>query len=365
MIEYDDDVKNAHLIAKRILPEMAECRVSVTPENYHVWFEYAQGSNPELTEEISQLKASETTFTPERNRHLYNKYIGGERDEAFQRHIQKQTQSILKSTLDEILFACDATSDYRGKLEEYTEKLNGAKGLSETRQVIESVLKDTITMNAATHGLQGKLDEATKRAETLQEKLERTAREALRDPLTGLHNRKAFDVKIEELHREYHEKNREFAVMMLDIDHFKEFNDQYGHQIGDEVLKIVGSMLLECLKGRDYPVRYGGEEFIVLLPQTSRKGGNAVAEQIRERIAKKKLRVIKTGESLKSITVSIGVSAIHANDSVDALVHRADRALYLAKNSGRNCVKSEKDLPSDMDSFCPKCSDTDVASNIA
>jgi diguanylate cyclase len=359
MRQTDDDIKNeiktANLIAKRILPEMAEKAVPVIPENYQVWFEYAAGTNPELSDEISHYKASETTFSRETNQHLYNKYFGTGAQEEFQKHIQKQTQHILKSALNEFLIACDATSDYRDKLDEYTHTLSEARGLSEIRLVIERILKDTFSMNAATKGLQDELDDATKRAESLQEKLERTTREALRDPLTGLHNRKAFEMKIDELLQEYQNRSYEFAVLMLDIDHFKAFNDQYGHQIGDDVLKLVGSLLIDTVKGRDYPARYGGEEFIVLLPQTDRQGAAALAEQIREQIAQKKLRVIKTGESLPSITVSIGVSTMHANDSMDSLVHRADEALYLAKHAGRNCVKSEQDLPQQTAPISPEC----------
>jgi diguanylate cyclase len=199
-------------------------------------------------------------------------------------------------------------------------------------------------MSEATRGLQEKLDEATTNAESLKQKLEVTAREALTDPLTGLNNRKAFETKIQELYQSFKDEGNRFAVMMLDIDFFKKFNDDYGHKIGDEVLQLVGSLLIDTLKGRDFPARYGGEEFIVLLPDTEENGGCAVAEQLRKIISGKKLKMVKTGESLRAVTVSIGVSAVNGKDDINGVVQRADKALYLAKDSGRNCVRSEKDL---------------------
>jgi diguanylate cyclase len=131
---------------------------------------------------------------------------------------------------------------------------------------------------------------------------------------------------------------------MLDIDYFKKFNDQYGHQVGDEVLRIVGAHLKKNLKGKDFPARYGGEEFIVLLPDTKLDKAYIVSEQIRDNISKKRLKIKKTGQVLGNITASLGVSEIREEDTAISVVERADSALYLAKNSGRNNVKSEKDF---------------------
>ncbi|NNK85112.1 MAG: GGDEF domain-containing protein, partial [Desulfobacterales bacterium] len=130
------------------------------------------------------------------------------------------------------------------------------------------------------------------------------------------------------------------------IDYFKKFNDQYGHQVGDEVLRIFGEQLKENLKGKDFPARYGGEEFVILLPNTKLDNANVVAEQIRENISNKELKIKETGKKLDSITISVGVSEIRQGDTAISAVERADAALYLAKNSGRNNVKSEIDLES-------------------
>jgi diguanylate cyclase len=131
---------------------------------------------------------------------------------------------------------------------------------------------------------------------------------------------------------------------MVDIDLFKKFNDTYGHTIGDDVLQFVGSLLYDNLKGRDFPARYGGEEFIVLLPSTVLDNACIVAEEIRRRLSDKKLKHARTGESLGKVTASLGVAQIAPGDTINSLLDRADKAVYKAKNSGRNNVKSEKDL---------------------
>ena len=130
----------------------------------------------------------------------------------------------------------------------------------------------------------------------------------------------------------------------MDIDHFKTFNDTYGHQIGDLVLKNVGATLKNRLKGKDIPTRYGGEEFVILLPETMLKNACIVSEQLRIRIAVRPLLDPKTNEGIAKVTISSGVAEIRLGDDAETIVNRADKALYLAKESGRNRTNSEEDL---------------------
>lgn len=344
MQNLDDELETTTQIAKRLLPKMAQWNVPLTPENYHVWFEYFTGSNQGLVAEINEVMGSGKSFTREVNRALYDKYSGKEQTEGLVEQVQKETQRMFNSIIEEILITNNSTSDYSDKLKEYSHKLNDAKQLSEIQHIAEGMMKDTNKMAESTRNLQESLEEARTHAESLRKQLDRTEREALIDPLTGLHNRKAFDRKIKELCSEYKKNGTLFSVLMLDIDFFKSFNDRYGHKTGDEVLQIVGSTLHDNLKGQDFPARYGGEEFIVLLPLTTLDNACTVAEQTRKRISEQRLKFVKTGERLGGITVSVGVSGVNSGDTVDSVVERADRALYSAKNSGRNNVKCETDL---------------------
>jgi diguanylate cyclase len=243
-----------------------------------------------------------------------------------------------------VLNTTDDTAQYSTKLNSYSQKLNTAHDLSEIKNLMKEIIEETGKMESSSRSLQAQLEQATVETEALRNKLKKKERETLIDVLTGLHNRTAFDRKLKDLYDTFKEEGTFFSAMMVDIDFFKKFNDTYGHKIGDEVLQIVGSTLKESVKGKDFAARYGGEEFIVLLPNTILSNASIVGEQIREALSRKSLKLKKTGQKIENITASIGVSELHPDDTIDAVIERADKALYQAKNSGRNNVKTEKDL---------------------
>jgi diguanylate cyclase len=127
-------------------------------------------------------------------------------------------------------------------------------------------------------------------------------------------------------------------MLLIDIDHFKKFNDTHGHQIGDDVLRLIAQGLKESVNGRALAARYGGEEFAVLLPDSDLDGAKVVAEDIRTAISRKVLRKRSTGETLGRVTVSIGAAEYQRLEDLDEFVHRVDRLLYAAKQTGRNVV---------------------------
>jgi diguanylate cyclase len=340
----ESDFQKTKEIIKKVLLSMGEQHIPPTPENYQVWYEYCVGSNAGLVHEINEITKRCQPFTDTVNDALYSKYFGREREERLSAEIQRKTQKILKDILEEVLNTNNETAQYGKKLQGYSRKLNAAREIREMQQIIKDLLEETGKMEQASSSLQKKLEEATDEAQKLRQKLEKKEREALLDVLTGLHNRKAFGRTLQELHDAYKEKGTIFSLIMLDIDFFKKFNDTYGHKIGDEVLHIVGTTLKECIKGKDLAARYGGEEFAVLLPATTLANALTVAEQIRHEFAGKTLKLKKTGEKIGNINCSLGISQIQAHDSTDTVVERADQALYLAKHSGRNNTKTERDL---------------------
>ncbi len=344
MSEQYIDLETTAEIVKKILPKMGEYKVPITPQNYRVWYEYYSGTNRELTHEIDSLIREKRQFTHELNRYLYTKYFGDDYNKEILREVQSKTINVLKNFLEQVLATTSSTSDYGDKLEKYSEQLNRAQDLGEIQGILEEMIRETSNMVESTRDLQSKLREASTQVEMLRKELAKTAEEAKRDALTGLRNRKAFDEELAKLLKSYREKGEIFSLIMVDIDHFKRFNDRFGHKVGDKVLQIVANTLNYTLKGKDFVGRYGGEEFVVLLPRTSLENACVVGEQIRENVSEKRLRVTKTGENLGTITVSVGVSQVNENDTAESVIERADRALYLAKNSGRNNVKSEKDL---------------------
>jgi diguanylate cyclase (GGDEF) domain len=160
---------------------------------------------------------------------------------------------------------------------------------------------------------------------------------AIRDELTGLYNRRHVLELLD------HEKNRSsrgggiFCLAILDIDHFKNVNDTYGHQTGDEVLKAVATTIKTTMRNTGYCARYGGEEFLIVLTQTGIDGAISGAERVRTQI--EKIRFPNIGSDFK-VTVSLGLSEYKMREEIDNVIARADEALYRAKNGGRNCVEA-------------------------
>jgi diguanylate cyclase (GGDEF)-like protein len=161
--------------------------------------------------------------------------------------------------------------------------------------------------------------------------------QSLRDPLTGLFNRRYLEESLTKEIDRAKRKQQFIGIMMMDIDHFKRFNDTYGHEVGDVVLKKVGNYLLKKIRQYDLACRYGGEELVIIMPGASLENSIFRAEEIREGI--KQLKLEHEGVKLAQVTVSIGVSCF-PDDGTNAssLIRVADKALYRAKQQGRDRV---------------------------
>ncbi len=164
---------------------------------------------------------------------------------------------------------------------------------------------------------------------------------ALTDSLTGLHNRRYLDSHLEGVMRRVADNNRPVTLLMIDIDHFKVVNDNHGHAVGDTVLVAVAERILRNVRGFDLAVRYGGEEFVVVMPDTDLAVAAPVADRLRQRMAETPVPVDAEVDNL-TVTLSIGVAQSRdATETSAALLKRADTALYAAKNSGRNSVVTD------------------------
>jgi diguanylate cyclase len=172
--------------------------------------------------------------------------------------------------------------------------------------------------------------------EALRRELNQVKKESMTDALTGVANRKAFNSSLETLSQDVRAEGLSMCVLLVDIDHFKRFNDTYGHLVGDRVLRFVATTIQRCVKGKDAVARFGGEEFAVILPETELAGAEVVAEQIRMAVSDGELRDKHSGARYGRITVSIGVGQCRRNELATELLERVDRALYRAKDKGRN-----------------------------
>jgi diguanylate cyclase (GGDEF)-like protein len=217
---------------------------------------------------------------------------------------------------------------------ESKEQIDEIRQLSESIQSMTGSLlrheRELETLNAS---LEKQVRERTEALSIANLELERLATV---DGLTGLHNRRRFDARLHESYQLMRRTDRGFALMLIDVDHFKQVNDVHGHTAGDEVLRQLGRVLTQCTRITDFVARYGGEEFVVLLPELQdEQEGMIVAEKIREAI------MGSTFPAVGRLTVSVGLSAVNKGDSsANEVLERADKALYQAKAQGRNRVVS-------------------------
>jgi diguanylate cyclase len=335
-------IKEAHGYLRLVVPLMSEYNIPVTPKNYSVWYKYVSGTDSELRKTIDSMLEKGEVFSEETNETLYWHFCA-EKDENQLRDLRDDLQQILMTILREVTELTGQTQKYGSFIAGSVKTLSENPSPGEVRDIVKAIIDETKTLGSFGKTVQAKLAETTDVLEALKKDFEQVKTEALVDFLTGAPNRKAFDQALTECISEATSDKKNLALLLIDIDHFKRFNDEYGHLIGDYVLKFVVKKIKEMVKGRDFLSRFGGEEFAVILPQTPLVGAKTVAENIRSYFAQATLKEIATLRNLGKISVSIGAACYRSGESPETLITRCDRALYSAKNAGRNRVATESD----------------------
>jgi diguanylate cyclase len=311
-----------------------------TPLNYAVSYEYLQGNLAELKRLLDNHMLAGRALDNILLQDLYDKYIATERHKEFQ-GLRNNLQDLLQALLHTISETNSNSIDYQRELESSMEKLDQDQDQDALQAIAADMIAATVAANTQNGKLQAHLATAQSETEQLRAELEAQRREAMIDPLTGLFNRRAMDIHLNEL---WQTESECLSILVMDIDHFKLINDSYGHAIGDIVIRNVAEAMRKCIRGEDIAIRYGGEEFLVLLPNTPLEGAITVAESIRKRI--EALRLVRKTDNfvLAPFTISLGVAERHGDDDRDSLFERADKALYHSKSSGRNRVTHENSL---------------------
>jgi diguanylate cyclase len=209
------------------------------------------------------------------------------------------------------------------------------------REALLPVARDARHASARVLGLDARLGQAIELLHGLARRIERAERFAATDSVTGLPNRRRFDETAGELVAAAAPSGRPLSLLLFDIDRFKEFNDRFGHDVGDHVLRLVAKAIAAYPGGERLAARYGGEEFALLLPGLVLADAVRVAETIREALAARRLTMRGNGKQLGPVTISVGAAQWKPGERADGLVRRADIALYRAKQAGRNRVVAD------------------------
>ena len=322
------------------LPLMTKYNVPVTPQNYAVWYEYVSGGNGALKARLDQLMREQHTLRPDQLEMLYRDHVA-----TYEFKVADQAREVLRGLLSGASDTFSNASEEFTHFDEVLADIQGRLAENSTQEEISNALDELSaeTKHVQAHGakLVERLAQSQLEVEELRAELEQARKQATTDALTELANRGVFDERLGELTDEVEQTGGAFGLLMVDIDKFKMINDTHGHLVGDKVIRFIAKTIREMVKGKDLAARYGGEEFAVLLPDASTQGCVAVAESIRTAVEKARLVKSGTREALGVITVSCGAAAFRAGDTPASLVARADAALYLSKQNGRNRVTGE------------------------
>jgi diguanylate cyclase len=338
-----DEHERTMAFAEVALGQIKSLRQTAIPRNYEIWYVYATGYNTPLNKIINETLARNGKLTEADLEQIYETYLSHIKTTDRIDKVGARVIGEIDDVMNLITDALGMSASYEAHLSGATEKLAAAENQDQVKLVVDQLVKSTGEMRETNKALEDRLSLSKTEISSLQQSLEAIRAESLTDPLTGLGNRKYFDRSIEMAVQNAQETGEPLSLLMFDIDHFKSFNDSYGHLTGDQVLRLVGMSLKQTIKGQDITARYGGEEFAVVLPSTALRQALTVADHIRRAVMSKELKKKSTGEILGRVTISVGVSMLKPGDGTDSLIERADACLYAAKRNGRNRVICEAD----------------------
>ncbi len=323
---------------KKAVPLMMKYQVPTTPTNYALWYSYVTGEVPELTAELDNVLSHHDILPPIQAQSLYRNFVADKLESSTweMRHnieamLLDLTQSLKDTHVD--------TSNFQSSLDKTFSELENVNSegssVEEVMNLIRKLVGGSKAIRHSTQFFSSSLNNAQQEIESLKSQLAQSQRLALYDSLTGLLNRHSFDAELTAL---LEADNQGLCLILADIDHFKSFNDEYGHLLGDQVLKAVGRRFLDASRDGASAYRFGGEEFAILIPKSGLRKARQYAETLRKLIDKLSLRDKRTMKPIDSVSASFGVSEFVNGDSLTSFIARADENLYKAKELGRNIV---------------------------
>jgi len=345
----DQEFKRALGYATLAIDLLRRSQIPPYPQFYELLYTYATGVNPSLNTRINEIfrKGDPTTDLAEA---LYNEFLKAQDVNERISSVSERMAHRIGDVHEAIDSAVASAQAYSAALQTATSSLASELSVDTVKTMAIHLLHETRRMQDTNRRLEQKLEASRDDIASLQRNLDEVRRESMLDSLTKIYNRKYFDEGLRHSIAEAASDQQPLSLLLVDIDHFKRFNDTYGHQTGDQVLRLVAMTLKSNIKGRDIVARYGGEEFAAILPSTDIDGAVILADNIRKAIQAKELLKRSTNEKLGRITASFGVALYRQGESASAFIERTDRCLYAAKHAGRNRVFSEIELePTDDD----------------
>ena len=337
---------DAYALGRQALASMETHAVWPTPLNYELWLHYLAEPEGALGKEIARLIAAGEAITDCVSDELATLYLPRLRINDEIRDAGDQLSKQLDSITHAIEVAQRSNESFGRTLEGAGRELEASPEHQAVSRLVEHLSFATNRVQRENAVLERRLAQSTQEVRQLREHLEQVRRDAMTDALTRLANRKAFDEALERACTETEDAGSALTLAVIDIDHFKKFNDTWGHQTGDQVLRYVATIIGRAGAAPRMASRYGGEEFAVLFPFETADRAMQVLESVRLEISSRMLKRRSTNDDLGAVTVSSGLAERRPGESATSLMERADRALYASKHSGRNRLcASDQETP--------------------
>lgn len=342
----DKRAKFVQDLADRAWLEMQQREILPIPGNFELWYTHLSGSNPDLSARLSALVQAGVAPTPGQLNALRADCLASEVDIDVIADGSEQLDQAAQALVEQVAGSRAALQAYGETLSDVAVRLDQDQTVIGLVQAVTVLTAETARAAERNRALERQLAASVARISKLRQGLLEAKQDATTDGLTGLCNRKAFDSRLRRAIGRAKADHEALCLVLLDIDHFKRFNDTYGHRTGDLVLRLVGRVVADNVKGRDTAARYGGEEFAVILAGADLRAGVVVAGQMRSVLDGKRLVTRGEQQHHGSVTISAGVAQFWPGDTTVTLIERADAALYAAKHAGRNrvCVESAPDV---------------------
>jgi diguanylate cyclase len=329
-MRYQESREQSAEILRLTLPLMSLQQACFHPQTYTLWYEHCAGTNPRLSQVLDSKLAANAALSNDDVWQLYAQYVVA-REAGTVELIQQQLCDLIDKTGHASALAGEEATHFTQTLTLQRDQLQKPLALEAVRTILSDLIVDTERMRTTTLELAERLESSVVEVRSLRERLEKAEHEATLDPLTGLLNRRGLIRSAQTI--------SESAMLLIDIDHFKDVNDKYGHLVGDKVITMVAQVLRANIKGRDLAARLGGDEFAIFLPATGVKGASSLAQQIRIAVAALAIRRNDQATPPGKVTLSMGISESRMDGTLEQMIQDADKALYGAKNAGRNHVQ--------------------------
>lgn len=323
-------------LASAAYSKIRQFKLAYSPRNYKVWYVYEAGTNSELCDDLSRVMSTGLGVTPDDMDRLHDAHFpkdAAERIDEVGAGIKAEIDAVATIAANGALHAQLFGACLDSASQNFPDLSSDNLGSVVTGLI--AAVKETARLN---RDAIDRLARCSHQISCLRTDLNTAQSEIGTDALTGLANRKRFYEQFSDALAEATASRQPLSVVMIDIDHFKTFNDRFGHMIGDQVLRLVGASIRQHIRGSDLAARYGGEEFAVVLPHAAAVGARQVAEAIRKTIFAKPLKRKSNGETLGQVTVSLGVATLREGLTAEQMIELADQCLYAAKRAGRNRV---------------------------